>query len=90
MVLTRVVGWAGRKYNHLKLRMQALHSILDFHTKFHQNWTEIGKVSGLSGWGGWIEKKSKLDYGTLLRGGRGGLPPLTPTNHGFDFRVRLD
>ena len=34
---------------------------------------------------------AKLNYSSLLRGGRGGLPPPTgptPTNFGFDFRVR--
>ena len=32
-----------------------------------------------------VKNWAKLDYSSLLRGERGGLPPPPPTNFGFDF-----
>ena len=39
-----MVGWADGWKNNVEIWTRALFPILDFHTKFHPNWTNIGKV----------------------------------------------
>ena len=48
--------------NHLKLLISALLSSLDFHTKFHTNWTKIGKV-GTVGWVRGVGGRGKGEVG---------------------------